>query len=111
MASTYFQGACKDTKQLKVKLVSDFASQISVIVGDALLIEWAATSKGVAVHVLQQFIGGTPGTKTDHYRVKNRLMQIKKSLKKAASHRQIVYSLKSVSLRLGSPFYLPNGTS
>ena len=109
-ASLSLQGVCGKTKQLKLAPGADFATQMTVTVGDALLIEWAATSSSLAVHVLQQLMAGTPGTKDDLDKIRLRLAKIKRKLAKPASHSNW-YSLRSVALRLGSPFFLPNGTS
>ena len=99
------------TKQLKLAPGGDFAAQMTVVVGGALLIEWAATSKSLAVHVLQQHMAGTPGTKADLDKIRIRLVIIKKNLAKPASTSAKHYSLKSVALCLRSPFFLTNGTS
>ena len=70
----------------------------------------AATSNSLAVHVLQQqLMAGTPGTKAGLVQIRMRLAKIKRKLAKPASLSN-GYSLRSVALRLGSPFFQPNGT-
>jgi hypothetical protein len=62
-----------------------FAQQISVTVGVALLVEWAArkkTGSSTAVRVLQQLISGTVGSKQDWEKVRNRLNTITNNIKK-----------------------------
>ena len=91
--------------------MSGYAKQMPVTVGDALLIEWAAPSNGVAVCVLNQLISGTPGTQASLQQVRLRLNKITNGLRKYLSKSDKSYSSRSVALRLGSPFYLPNATS
>ena len=102
---------CGKTKQLKVQPMAQFAKQMPVTVGDALLIEWAAPSNAVAVCVLHQLISGTPGTQASLGQVRVRLQNIMRGLGKYRSSSEKKYSSGSVALRLGSPFYLPNATS
>ena len=45
----YLQDIYERTKQLKVQPMAQFAKQMPVTVGDALLIEWAAPSNVVAL--------------------------------------------------------------
>ena len=61
-----------------------FAPQMTVTVADAILLESAAPTNGVAVAVLQQFIAGTAGTQEDLDRVRKRLAKTKKGLQKVA---------------------------
>ena len=61
-----------------------FAPQMTVTVADAILLESAAPTNGVAVAVLQQCIAGTAGTQEDLDRVRKRLAIIKKNLQKVA---------------------------
>ena len=91
--------------------MAQFAKQMPVTVGDALLIEWAAPSNAVAVCVLHQLISGTPGTQASLGQVRVRLQNIMRRLGKYCSSSEKKYSSGSVALRLGSPFYLPNATS
>ena len=104
------------TKQLAAMPEHGFTPQMRVTVVDALVLEWAATSSSVAAScaaagVLHQRITGTPGTKVDFERVRNRLAKINKGLAKAVCNPRMRYSLKSVARRLESPFYLPTATS
>ena len=57
-----------------------FAPQTTVTVADAILVESAAPTNGVAVAVLQQCIAGTAGTQGDLDRVRKRLALIKKGM-------------------------------
>ena len=57
---------------------------MTVTVADAILLESAAPTNGVAVAVLQQCIAGTAGTQEDLDRVRKRLAIIKKNLQKVA---------------------------
>ena len=88
-----------------------FAPQMTVTVADAILLESAAPTSGVAVAVLQQCIAGTAGAQEDLDRVRNRLAYIKKGLQKAAGFSKKGFSLESVALRLASPFFLAPGTA
>ena len=70
------------TKLLTALPTRGFAPQTTVAVADAILLESAAPTNGVAVAVLQQCIAGTAGTQEDLDRVRNRLASIKKGLQK-----------------------------
>jgi len=73
---------------------------------DALLLEWAAPSNSVAVSVLHQRTAGTPGTKVDFDRVRNRLKKVLKGLNKVVGYAQQQYSSESLAQRLALPFCL-----
>ena len=105
---------CEKTKQQKLRPMAGFAKQMPGTVGDALLIEWAAPSNGVAVCMLNQLISGPPpppGTQASLEKVRARLQNIMKGLGKYRSNSEKLYSPGSLALRLGSSFYLPNATS
>jgi hypothetical protein len=92
------------TKQLAAMPEHGFTPQMRVTVVDALVLEWAATSSSVAAScaaagVLHQRITGTPGTKVDFERVRNRLAKINKSLAKAVCNPRMRYSPKSAERR------------
>ena len=71
---------CEKTKLLTALPTRGFAPQTTVAVADAILLESAAPTNGVAVAVLQQCIAGTAGTQEDLDRVRKRLALIKKGL-------------------------------
>ena len=88
-----------------------FAPQTTVTVVDAILLESAAPTNGVAVAVLQQCIAGTAGTQEDLDRVRKRLALIKKGLQQVGRLPKKEFSLESVVARLASPFFLAPGTA
>ena len=66
--------ALREKKELLTALPTrGFAPQTTVTVADAILLESAAPTNGVAVAVLQKCIAGTAGTQEDLDRVRNRL--------------------------------------
>ena len=75
---------CEKTRQLTAAPKPDFVPQRTVTVAEALLLEWAAPSTGLALRVLQQCIAGMAGTQEDLDRVRKRLAKIKKGLQKVA---------------------------
>ena len=102
---------CAKTKQLETAPAPGFALQLHVSVADALLLEWAAPSNSVAVSVLHQRTAGTPGTKVDFDRVRNRLKYVLKGLNKVVGYAQQQYSSESLAQRLALPFFLLPGSS
>ena len=102
---------CEKTKLLTALPTRGFAPQTTVAVADAILLESAAPTNGIAVAVLQQCIAGTAGAQEDLDRVRNRLAKIKKGLQKAAGFPKKDFSPESVALRLASPFVLAPGTA
>ena len=108
----YVHVICEKTKRLGCMPGEGFAQRISVTVGVALLVEWAArkTTGSTAARVLQQLISGTVGSKQDWEKVRNRLQtvtgKIKKDIKK---NEEAAFTSESVHARLSSPFRLPQG--
>ena len=99
------------TKLLAALPARGFAPQTTVTVADAILLESAAPTNGVAVAVLQQCIAGTAGTQEDLDRVRKRLALIKKGLQQVGRLPKKEFSLESVVARLASPFFLAPGTA
>jgi hypothetical protein len=99
------------TKLLTALPTRGFAPQTTVAVADAILLESAAPTNGVAVAVLQQCIAGTAGTQEDLDRVRKRLALIKKGLQQVGRLPKKEFSLESVVARLASPFFLAPGTA
>ena len=102
---------CEKTKLLTALPTRGFAPQTTVAVADAILLESAAPTNGVAVAVLQQCIAGTAGTQGDLDRVRKRLALIKKGLQQVGRLPKKEFSLESVVARLASPFFLAPGTA
>ena len=102
---------CEKTKLLTALPTRGFAPQTTVAVADAILLESAAPTNGVAVAVLQQCIAGTAGTQEDLDRVRKRLAFIKKGLQQVERLPKKRFSLESVVARLASPFFLAPGTA
>ena len=102
---------CEKTKLLTALPTRGFAPQTTVAVADAILLESAAPTNGVAVAVLQQCIAGTAGTQEDLDRVRKRLALIKKGLQQVGRLPKKRFSLESVVARLASPFFLAPGTA
>ncbi len=102
---------CEKTKLLTALPTRGFAPQTTVAVADAILLESAAPTNGVAVAVLQQCIAGTAGTQEDLDRVRKRLALIKKGLQQVGRLPKKEFSLESVVARLASPFFLAPGTA
>ena len=102
---------CEKTKLLTALPTRGFAPQTTVTVADAILVESAAPTNGVAVAVLQQCIAGTAGTQEDLDRVRKRLALIKKGLQQVGRLPKKEFSLESVVARLASPFFLAPGTA
>ena len=98
------------TKLLTALPTRGFAPHTTVTVADAILLESAALTNGVAVAVLQQCIAGTAGTQEDLNRVRNRLAKIKRGLHKESRLSKKEFSPESVAERLASPFFLAPGT-
>ena len=89
-----------------------FAKRISVTVGVALLVQWAAREKTryIAGCVLQQLISGTVGSKQDWEKVRNRLNTITSTIKKEIKQDgEAAFTSESVQARLSSPFRLAKG--
>ena len=106
LASQETKALCEKTRQLTTAPEPDFAHQRTVTVADALLLEWAAPSNGLALRVLQQCIAGAPGLDVDFERVRKRIARVNLGLKKVASKGENTYSRESVAQRLASPFFL-----
>ena len=111
LASQEMKALCEKTRQLTAAPEPDFVPQRTVTVADALLLEWAAPSTGLALRVLQQCIAGASGLDVDSGRVRNRIAKVKIGLKKVANKGETACSRESVALRLASPFFLASGTS
>ena len=102
---------CEKTKLLTALPARGFAPQTTVTVADAILVESAAPTNGVAVAVLQQCIAGTAGTQGDLDRVRKRLALIKKGLQQQVGRLpKKEFSLESVVVRLAPPFFPAPGT-
>ena len=99
------------TRQLATAPGPDFEPQRTANVADALLLEWAAPSNGLALRVLQQCIAGAPGLDVDFERVRKRIARVNLGLKKVASKGENTYSRESVAQRLASPFFLAPATA
>ena len=107
---SYVHVICEKTKRQKHMPGEGFAQQISVTVGVALLVEWAARKKAVAACVLQQLISGTVGSKQDWEKVRNRLNTITNTIKKEIKQDgEAAFTSESVQARLSSPFHLSQG--
>ena len=102
---------CEKTKLLTALPTRGFAPQTTVTVADAILLESAAPTNGVAVAVLQQCIAGTAGTQEDLGRVRKRLTLIKKGLQQVERLPKKRFSSESLAQRLASPFFLLPGSS
>jgi hypothetical protein len=111
LASQETKALCEKTRQLTTAPEPDFAPQRTVTVADALLLEWAAPSNGLALRVLQQCIAGAPGLDVDFERVRKRIARVNLGLKKVASKGENTYSRESVAQRLASPFFLAPATA
>jgi hypothetical protein len=83
----------RETKRLAALPAPVFAPQTAITVADAILLESAPPTNGIAVAVLQHCVAGTAGTQEDLGRVCNRLALIKKGL-------------HEVALRIAPPFFL-----
>jgi hypothetical protein len=101
----------EETKRLTALLAPSFAPKTTIALADAIHLEYAAPTNGVAVAVLQQFFAGTVGTQKDFGRVRKRLAFIKKGLNVVAGLTKKKLSPECLAARLALPFFLAPATS